>query len=449
LVDQEKIHNLSLCYDQEECFEAIRQLQDNFSSLPDKQQAWNDLIRLTNDGYSSVRFRAACALGSVFSHVPDKQQAWNDLHRLINDEGIEIRSRAANALGSVFSHVPDKKQAWNDLHRLINDKDIHVKLSAVDALSLVFSQVPDKQWAWNDLHRLTNDNNSRVRYSAAKALGTAFSNAPDKQQAWNDLIRLTNDEDQDVRMSSNHSLGRVSIFKASQAETDEDFKKELEKAIEFFEIAAKQSPFWFNPSKFCLPFYRSFHTIIFKQETKEEVNKFLKEAKIAIEGSESKKQLFEAVENLSEALKEVQNLENPDLQGMKSELNFYRNYCDHAAELMKDTEEKAPFAARVLNKGLPIFKRNLKDLLEEIQKKTELIREQTKGTQFFELADELNQSSQFLLQIRDPVGFKKQVNIVQNTMKAIFPNFQKVRKVKHANCLIDCIQSHRLKIKSL
>ena len=66
---------------------------------------------------------------------------------------------------------------------------------------------------------------------------------PDKQQAWNDLHRLTSDEDSDVRTSSNHSLGRVSIFKASQAETDEDYKKELEKAIEFFEIAAKESSY--------------------------------------------------------------------------------------------------------------------------------------------------------------------------------------------------------------
>ena len=54
----------------------------------------------------------------------------------------------------------------------------------------------------------------------------------------------------------------------------EDYKKELEKAIEFFEIAAKESPSWLNPAQFCLPFYRSFHTIIFKkQEAKEEVKK--------------------------------------------------------------------------------------------------------------------------------------------------------------------------------
>ena len=55
---------------------------------------------------------------------------------------------------------------------------------------------------------------------------------------------------------------------------------------------------------------------------------------------------------------------------MKGELNFYRKYCDHAAELMKDTDEKAPFATEVLRKGLPILDRNLKELIEEIQEES-------------------------------------------------------------------------------
>src|SRR5665647_1025794 len=73
--------------------------------------------------------------------------------------------------------------------------------------------------------------------------------------------------------------------------------------------------------------------------------------------------------NLSKALKEVQNLGSLDLQMMKGELNFYRKYCDNAAELMKDTDQKAPFATEVLKKGLPIIDRKLKRLLEEIQEK--------------------------------------------------------------------------------
>jgi HEAT repeat protein len=455
LVDQEEIHNQCLSNDPKKRIYALEQIQIFVSSIRDKQQAWNDLHRLTNDENCVVKCWAAKALGSAFSQVPDKQQAWNELIRLTNDEDSYVRSRAAEALGSLFSQASDKQQAWNELIRLTNDEDSDVRYIAAEALGSAFSQVPDKQQAWNDLRRLTNDKDCVVRFWAAKALGSLFSQASDKQQAWNELIRLTNDEDSNVssraasvlcsafsqvpdkqqtwnvlirltndediivRTSSNYSLGRVSIYMASKAETDEDYKKELEKAIEFFETAAKEASY-FNPAQFCLPFYRSFYTIIFKkQDSKEEVNKYLEEAKAAIKGSDSKKQLFEAVENLSEALKEVQKLGNLDLPEMKCELNFYRRYCDRAEELMEETEEMAPFAIKIMRKGLPIFGIKLKGILEDIQKKTKVIREQTKGTQFEELGNELNQGSQFISEIRDPVGLEKKVNIMQNTLKII------------------------------
>ena len=383
---------------------AVSVLGSAFSQLPDKQQAWNDLHRLTNDEDSDVRYRAVPALGSVFFQVPDKQQAWNDLHRLINEENSSVRESAISVLGSVFSQVPDKQQAWNDLHRLINEESHEMRSaisflsdersSAISVLGFVFSQVPDKQQAWNDLHRLINDKDYWVRRSAVKALGSAFSQLPDKQQAWNDLLSLTNDYDSWVRTSSNHSLGRASIFMASQAETYEDYKKELEKAIEFFRIAAKENRYD-NPAQFCLPFYRSFHTIIFKkQEAREEVNKYLEKAKSAIKGSESKKQLFEVVQNLAEALKEVQNMGNLDLSGMKDELNFYRKYWDHAAELIRCTDEKTPFAAGVLRKGLPILDRNLRELLKEIQEKATTSCQASKGTTTEEIACAVRQEVQ-------------------------------------------------------
>jgi HEAT repeat protein len=372
--------------DPEERKHALEELNNFFSSMPDKQQAWDDILRLTNDIDMLVRNYAASALDYVFSHVLDKQQAWNDLHRLASDEDSDVRFRAAQALGSAFSHVPDKQQAWNDLHRLTNDEERYMRFSATFAFYSIFSHVPDKRQAWNDLHRLTNDEDKLVRAVATFALGSAFSYVPDKRQAWNDLHRLNNDEDYYVRTTSNYSLGRVSIFMASQAETEENYKKELEKAIEYFEIAAKESSSS-NPSQFCLPFYRSFYLIIFKkQKAREEVNKYLEEAKAAIEGSESKKQLLEAVENLAEALKEVQNMGNLDFSGMKDELNFYRKYCDRATELIKCSDEKAPFATEVLRKGLPILDRNIKRTLEEIQEKAKSTYKQSQGTVTEEIA---------------------------------------------------------------
>jgi methyl-accepting chemotaxis protein len=156
-----------------------------------------------------------------------------------------------------------------------------------------------------------------------------------------------------------------------------------------------QLPNDYNPSQFCLPFYLSFHAIIFnKQEVKEEVDRYLAEVKSAIKGSKNKELLFEAVENLAEALNEVQNSANLDFQGMKGELNFYRKYCDRAAELMKDTDEKAPFATEVLRKGLPLLDRNLKGLIEEIQKKANAACQVSQGTATQEIACVVNKEIQ-------------------------------------------------------
>ena len=351
-----------------------------FSDVPDKQRAWNDLIKLTSDKDSYVRVEAASVLGSVFSDVPDKQQAWNDLYRLTSDEDSDVRMGVVSVLGSIYSEVPDKQQAWNDLIKLTSDKDSYVRWGVASVLGSVYSHVPDKQQAWNELHRLTSDKDIYVRRRAAFALGSAFSHVPDILNAWNDLHRLTNDEDEWVRTYSNYSLGRVSIFMASQANKEEDYKKELEKAIAFFEKAAQESR-GYNPAQFCLPFYRSFHTIIFKkQDAKEDMNRYLAETKEAVRGSKSKELLFEAVENLANALKEVENLGNLDLEAMQGELNFYRIYCDHATEFTRDAEETAPFAAMTMRKGMSILNRSLKELIEGIKKAAKTACKVSRGT---------------------------------------------------------------------
>ena len=150
----------------------------------------------------------------------------------------------------------------------------------------------------------------------------------------------------------------------------------------------QESPFeWLTPAKFCLPFYRSFNTIVFKkQEAKEEVERYLAEAKDAIMGSKSKQTLFEIVKNLANALEEVKNMEHLNLQTMKGGLNLYRKYLDHAEKLMNDTEEKAPYATAVMKKGLPFFDRNLRELIEEIQEKARAAYKESIGTEVEETA---------------------------------------------------------------
>ena len=483
MVDQAEIHRKVVSGDVEESMGAVEQLRRNFAVLPDKKQAWNDLIRLAQDGNSNIRWDvidaldstfqhvldkegawtdlvwlmggkgsgvrqyAGCVLGSVFLHVPDMKGAWRDLHRLTADENSNVRQGAADALGSAFQHIPEKDEAWEDLHQLIQDedwivrmcaagaigyafqyipekdaawKDIHkltededgilrrgaagaigsaflhilkkdeawndlhkltadedrdARFGAADALSHAFSHIPDKKQAWADLIHLTEDEASDTRLLAAGALGSAFQHVPDKKQAWKDLIQLTEDEDCNVRASANHSRGRVSIFKATEAENEERFREEMKNALEFFEKSSNEATYLHTPSRFCLPFYRSFYTILFgKVGAKSEVRRYLAEAKSASKGSKNKETLLEAVENLANALSEAHKV--TDFDSMKTELNACRRYCDRAADLIGDAAEGAPGAARILRRGLPIIGERIRD----IQEKAEALCKETRGT---------------------------------------------------------------------
>ncbi len=190
-----------------------------------------------------------------------------------------------------------------------------------------------------EIHRMANSRDVEVRKEAAEQLRKNFADLPDKKQAWKDLIKLTSDNYRDVRASTYHSLGKASIFKAANAENEIDLKKEMEAAIGYFEKSSRQV-IWSNPAKFCIPFYRSFFTLIFKKaETEAEVQKYIAEAKSVVEGSESKEKLLEAVENLGNALKEAQKAR--DFNDVRSDLNAYRRYCERAFELLDTMEEKA------------------------------------------------------------------------------------------------------------
>jgi len=269
-----------------------------------------------------------------------------------------------------------------------------VRLSAAVALSSAFQYVPDRDRDWEDLHRLTGDEDHYVRWGAARGLGSAFQHVPDKDEAWEDLHRLTEDEDNDVRVSANHSLGRASIFKATKAEDEEDFKSELKNAIEFFERSSKEA-IYSNPSIFCLPFYRSFYSLTFEKAGAEgEVQRYLAEAKSASEGSENKETLLEAVENLANALSEAQKL--TDFDATKSDLKIYMQYCNRAADLIGDAAEDAPGAAGILRRGLPIIDERIKEIIREIQEKARAVCRKTQETPLEELGLATARSAQEL-----------------------------------------------------
>ena len=320
-----------------------------------------------------------------------------------------MRGGAAFSLGAAFPHVPDKEEAWLDLHRLSGDKNSFVRGGAAGALGAAFPHVPDKEEAWLDLHRLSGDKNSFVRGGAAFSLGAAFAHVPDKEAAWLDLHRLSGDQDSDVRVHANYALGRVAIFKATDAEREEDFRKEIENAMVFFEKVSRESSSY-NPAGFCLPFYRSFYAITFKkQEAEAEVQKYLAEAKSATEGSESRKKLLEAVENLADALREVQDASKRDFVVMKRDLKVYKQYCDRAADLLRTTEEKAPTASKLIKRGLPIIDQKIQELLAEIDKETKILCDAASGTKAEDYVYPTCKEVRELIKIRNPVELEKRV----------------------------------------
>ena len=354
---------------------------------PNKEKAWNDICKMSFEGDARVKSGIPYSITTLFDSVPDKHQAWIILHRLSSDDDIDVRWYSAPSIGLIFSRLSDedKKQAWKDIHRLVYDNNGFIRSGAAETFRHTFPYISIKhqQQASDDLHRLTLDKESLARRHIAESIGFIFPYLPGKKRALKDLKGLESDEHPYVSSCAYHSLGKISIYNSSQATNEFDCKKELELAVEYFEKSAKRA-YDFNPSQFCLPFYRSFQAIIFKEnETEDQVQKYLTEAKKAIRGSDDKKTLYEAVKNLASALTEVENL---DFIDKKEKLNSCRKYCEIASELMKDTEKTAPYATELIRKGLPILDRKLKEIIEEIQEKAKIACQESKGTATEEIA---------------------------------------------------------------
>ncbi len=222
------------------------------------------------------------------------------------------------------------------------------------------------------------------------------------------MIWLARDKDKDIRGSANYSLGRASIFKATEAESEKDFRKELEKALGFFEKSLKETTYR-NPASFCLPFYRSFYTITFhKQDAAIEVKKYLAEAKNALEGSESGEKLLEVVENLKNALDEAQKTH--DFNNMKYDLNAYRRYLERAADILATTEEKAPGATRLIRRGLPIIDQKIKGMLGEIEEKARKFCKDSRETPFEKISRDAYERVKGLGETENPIKAEISLN---------------------------------------
>ena len=304
---------------------------------------------------------------------------------------------------------------------MVQSENTEKRKEAVDQLKTNFVLLPNSGQAWEDLHRLTQDDDSNVRRHAASALGSAFNSIPDssKDDAWEDLHRLTQDIKPQVRVSTNYSLGRVSILKATEAVNENEFKNEMKNALQFFEKSNAEATF-INPAKFCHPFYKSIFLITFEERNAEaEVQEYIKKAKNAVEGSESKKTLLDAIENLENALKEVHKSREKGLYAWKSDLKAYRRYCDRACDLLDSTKENAPGATKIIRKGLPLIDQRIKEIITEIQENAETLCKQTRDTPFEDLGKEVYRIGESLVKTKDPIRLEKKLDDFQFILSAI------------------------------
>ena len=349
--------------------EVIDALGEAFPHVPDRIAAWDDLHHLIVEGNILVRLGAIDALGKVFPHVPDQIAAWDDLHHLIAEGGSSVRWKAAIVLGKVFPHVPDRIAAWDDLHNLTGDEDALVRIGAVDALGKAFPHIPDRKAAWEDLNGLAFDKDAFVRRGVASALGLAYPFISARKAARKTILRLTQDPNHEVRIFAYHSAGKASIQDASQLKDDDAFRLELENALTFFERSYREAENTakHNPAQICYPLYRALHAVIFlKKDSKANVEEFLSDAKIALSGSDTRKQLLAIIENLANAIKEVEDLSSVNPLSIRSHLITINQYCSQAEAIIESVEGEVPGTARVMRRGAQIVGGEIETIKNQI-----------------------------------------------------------------------------------
>jgi len=393
------LKKLSLDEDNDVRLYTVLKMEKVFQYVTHKETAWNDLKRMVGDEYVAVQIMASLAISNIFPYVTDKEVAWTDLHRLAADKDSLVRKMTALVLGLVFQYLVDKDAASKDLHWLVMDEDRYVRAYAGYSVGRAFQYLTDKEAASKDLHRLAMDEDRFVLGEAGTALGMAFHFLADKEAALKDLHGLILDQDSNVRCSSYYSLGRISILKAT--EKDDEFRVHLEDAIEFFRKSSEVAK-QFNPAAFCLPFYRSLHSLLFTEVPRQdEVQRYLAEAKEAIEASESKEVLLEAVNNLSKALQEVRAYSVDDILLRRRDLKSYTKYCLQTAECLREARSKAPLASKVVDytlveKSIPILNQKIKTLFKDVEATAGELCKSTKGTDLEDLGRDAYESTRGL-----------------------------------------------------
>ena len=291
------------------------------------------IFNLAKDINPKNRRYAAYAFTS-FSDFPDKERAWEDLHRLTEDDDRIVRQNAARAFTS-FSDFPDKEKAWEDLHRLTEDDDRIVRQNAARAFTS-FSDFPDKEKAWEDLHRLTGDENSVVRQNAAYVFHFAYDKVSQKDELLERLFKLTEDKSNRVKAASYYSLAKIYVHESLKAGTKHEFEENYNEAIKFFE-KAYSSQRW-DTVNFCFTVHGLFYKILTGDvKSVDEIQNSISLWKNKPAKSEERQHLLEILESLGNVLEEslIAKRHGEDVWGYKDKVLPYCNRADESIKELK------------------------------------------------------------------------------------------------------------------
>ena len=193
----------------------MRKLRPDFKPILEIPDIWNNLWEIFHQSASemdkSLRVSVAELIGLLFKYIPDKQQAWKDLLELSRDDDSFVRQLAPQALGWSYAYLPEeqKQTALNDIFQLIRMEDWETRWAATLAVGDVFELVQDKIQSYSVIHQQTVDENPHVRRAAARSLRNAFPFIKNKKQVFEDLFTLAKDDDLDVMEFSKEMIENI------------------------------------------------------------------------------------------------------------------------------------------------------------------------------------------------------------------------------------------------
>ena len=164
------------------------------------------------------------------------------------------------------------------------------------------------------------------------------------------------------------------MFKATEANNNDTFKRELEDAIVFFEKSSSEATY--GPAEFCYPFYRSYLAISAMKAKEDEIQHYLAEQKELYTALRAKLCSWRRWKILLRALEEVRKQSQSSYEGaswreiQKDLKEVYEPYCSKASMLLDKSEDSAPWATKCVRKAFPIIGEQIESTIAEIQAKS-------------------------------------------------------------------------------